>query len=71
MDKILTKVTKLKQNASLLGLHSIRAFCFDATKALKLEVMDGVDGNPSLFFSLCGFLSSAYSLAIDTDMTGK
>ncbi|XP_017456061.1 tRNA (cytosine(72)-C(5))-methyltransferase NSUN6 isoform X2 [Rattus norvegicus] len=46
LDKILTKVTKLKQNASLLGLHSIRAFCFDATKALKLEVMDGVDGAP-------------------------
>lgn len=46
MDKILSKVTKLKQNASLLGLHSIRVFCFDATKALKLEVMDGVDGAP-------------------------
>lgn len=46
LDKILTKVNKLKQNASLLGLHSIRAFCFDATKALKLDTTDGIEGGP-------------------------
>lgn len=41
----MNKVEKLKQNASLLGLHSIRAFCFDATKALKLDMIDGTEGN--------------------------
>ncbi|XP_021050762.1 putative methyltransferase NSUN6 [Mus pahari] len=46
LDKILTKVNKLKQNASLLGLRSIRAFCFDATKALKLDTTDGIEGGP-------------------------
>ncbi|XP_007642171.1 tRNA (cytosine(72)-C(5))-methyltransferase NSUN6 isoform X2 [Cricetulus griseus] len=46
LDKVLNKVEKLKQNASLLGLHSIRAFCFDATKALKLGVIDGTEGTP-------------------------
>ncbi|XP_051007243.1 tRNA (cytosine(72)-C(5))-methyltransferase NSUN6 [Acomys russatus] len=46
LDKILTKVEKLKQNASLLGLHSIRAFCFDATKALKLDTIDDTEGAP-------------------------
>ncbi|XP_051061659.1 tRNA (cytosine(72)-C(5))-methyltransferase NSUN6 isoform X2 [Phodopus roborovskii] len=46
LDKIVNKVEKLKQNASLLGLHSIRAFCFDATKALKLDVVDGPEGSP-------------------------
>ncbi|XP_038188666.1 tRNA (cytosine(72)-C(5))-methyltransferase NSUN6 isoform X1 [Arvicola amphibius] len=46
LDKILNKVEKLKQNASLLGLHSIKAFCFDATKALKLDMADGTEGAP-------------------------
>lgn len=46
LDKILPKVEKLKQNASLLGLHSIRAFCFDATKALKCDMIDGTEGAP-------------------------
>ncbi|XP_050000717.1 tRNA (cytosine(72)-C(5))-methyltransferase NSUN6 isoform X3 [Alexandromys fortis] len=46
LDKILNKVEKLKQNASLLGLRSIRAFCFDATKALKLDMADGTEGAP-------------------------
>nr|XP_048316639.1 tRNA (cytosine(72)-C(5))-methyltransferase NSUN6 isoform X2 [Myodes glareolus] len=46
LDKISNKVEKLKQNASLLGLHSIRAFCFDATKALKLDMADGTEGAP-------------------------
>ncbi|XP_028726339.1 tRNA (cytosine(72)-C(5))-methyltransferase NSUN6 [Peromyscus leucopus] len=46
LDKIMNKVEKLKQNASLLGLHSIRAFCFDATKALKLDMIDGTEGAP-------------------------
>ncbi|KAL1784760.1 methyltransferase NSUN6 isoform X1 [Sigmodon hispidus] len=46
LDKILNKVEKLKQNASLLGLHSIRAFCFDATKALKVDVIEGPEGAP-------------------------
>lgn len=46
LDKILNKVEKLKQNASLLGLHSIRAFCFDATKAVKLDMIDGTEGTP-------------------------
>ncbi|GAB1285986.1 tRNA (cytosine(72)-C(5))-methyltransferase NSUN6 [Apodemus speciosus] len=46
LDKIASKVKNLEQRASLLGLHSIRAFCFDATKALKLNVTDGVEGAP-------------------------
>ncbi|KAB1254052.1 putative methyltransferase NSUN6 [Camelus dromedarius] len=39
LDKISNKVEKIKQNALLLGLNSIRAFCFDGTKALKLDVV--------------------------------
>uniref|UniRef100_A0A286XRU8 SAM-dependent MTase RsmB/NOP-type domain-containing protein n=1 Tax=Cavia porcellus TaxID=10141 RepID=A0A286XRU8_CAVPO len=35
LDKIPNKVEKIKQNALLLGLNSIKAFCFDGTKALK------------------------------------
>lgn len=53
----MNKVEKLKQNASLLGLHSIRAFCFDATKALKLDMADGTEGNLNLFFLFCVFVS--------------
>ncbi|XP_037693597.1 tRNA (cytosine(72)-C(5))-methyltransferase NSUN6 isoform X2 [Choloepus didactylus] len=45
LDKISHKVEKIKQNASLLGLKSIRAFCFDGTKALKREMV-GTEGEP-------------------------
>ncbi|XP_037366583.1 tRNA (cytosine(72)-C(5))-methyltransferase NSUN6 isoform X2 [Talpa occidentalis] len=44
LDKISNKVEKIKQNALLLGLYSIRAFCFDGTKALKFN-MD-TEGEP-------------------------
>ncbi|XP_037014197.2 tRNA (cytosine(72)-C(5))-methyltransferase NSUN6 isoform X4 [Artibeus jamaicensis] len=46
LDKISNKVEKIKQNALLLGLNSIRAFCFDGTKALKLDVVEDTKGEP-------------------------
>ncbi|XP_006907059.1 putative methyltransferase NSUN6 [Pteropus alecto] len=46
LDKISNKVKKIKQNALLLGLNSIRAFCFDGTKALKLDRIKDTEGEP-------------------------
>uniref|UniRef100_H9EW86 Putative methyltransferase NSUN6 n=1 Tax=Macaca mulatta TaxID=9544 RepID=H9EW86_MACMU len=46
MDKIFSKVEKIKQNALLLGLNSIRAFCFDGTKAVKLDMVEDTEGEP-------------------------
>ncbi|KAM4828841.1 tRNA (cytosine(72)-C(5))-methyltransferase NSUN6 isoform 2-T11 [Thomomys bottae] len=46
LDKISSKVEKVKQNASLLGLNSIKAFCFDATKALKPDIIEDPSGAP-------------------------
>ncbi|XP_062066520.1 tRNA (cytosine(72)-C(5))-methyltransferase NSUN6 isoform X3 [Lepus europaeus] len=46
LDKISNKVEKIKQNALLLGLNSIRAFCFDGTKALKLDMSQDTEGEP-------------------------
>lgn len=46
LDKISNKVEKIKQNALLLGLNSIRAFCLDGTKALKLDVVEDTKGEP-------------------------
>lgn len=46
LDKISNKVEKIKQNASLLGLNSIRAFCFDGTKALKHDMVKDTEGEP-------------------------
>uniref|UniRef100_A0A8C2VAG1 NOP2/Sun RNA methyltransferase 6 n=2 Tax=Chinchilla lanigera TaxID=34839 RepID=A0A8C2VAG1_CHILA len=46
LDKISSKVEKIKQNASLLGLNSIKAFCFDGTKALKLDMIVDAEGAP-------------------------
>ncbi|XP_046535110.1 tRNA (cytosine(72)-C(5))-methyltransferase NSUN6 isoform X1 [Equus quagga] len=46
LDKISNKVEKIKQNALLLGLNSIRAFCFDGTKALKLNMVKNTEGEP-------------------------
>ncbi|XP_049737850.1 tRNA (cytosine(72)-C(5))-methyltransferase NSUN6 isoform X1 [Elephas maximus indicus] len=46
LDKISSKVEKIKQNALLLGLNSIRAFCFDGTKALQIEMFEDTEGNP-------------------------
>ncbi|KAM6162100.1 tRNA (cytosine(72)-C(5))-methyltransferase NSUN6 isoform 3-T3 [Erethizon dorsatum] len=46
LDKISNKVEKIKQNALLLGLNSIKAFCFDGTKALKLDMIEDTEGAP-------------------------
>lgn len=46
LDKIASKVKKIKQNALLLGLNCIRAFCFDGTKALKLDMVKDTEGEP-------------------------
>ncbi|XP_006894375.1 PREDICTED: putative methyltransferase NSUN6 [Elephantulus edwardii] len=46
LDKISSKIEKIKQNALLLGLNSIRAFCFDGTKALKHEMVEDSEGKP-------------------------
>ncbi|KAF6131828.1 NOP2/Sun RNA methyltransferase 6 [Phyllostomus discolor] len=46
LDKISNKVKKIKQNALLLGLNSIRAFCFDGTKALKVDMVEDTKGEP-------------------------
>lgn len=40
LDKIADRVKKIEQNAALLNLNCIKAFCYDGTKALtdsKLE----------------------------------
>ena len=50
LDKISKKVEKIKQNALLLGLNSIRAFCFDGTKALKLDMVKDTDGELNFIF---------------------
>ncbi|OXB84683.1 UNVERIFIED_CONTAM: hypothetical protein H355_001160 [Colinus virginianus] len=49
MDKIANKVKKLKQNAELLRLNCIKAFCYDGTKALSVEkTEDKQEGPPFL-----------------------
>ncbi|XP_036109797.1 tRNA (cytosine(72)-C(5))-methyltransferase NSUN6 isoform X2 [Molossus molossus] len=49
LDKLPNKVKKIKQNALLLGLNSIRAFCFDGTKALKFDMVKDTEGEPPFF----------------------
>ncbi|XP_073190268.1 tRNA (cytosine(72)-C(5))-methyltransferase NSUN6 isoform X3 [Lepidochelys kempii] len=47
MDKIANKVKKIKQNAALLQLNCIKAFCCDGTKALAIgKREDGQEGPP-------------------------
>ncbi|XP_063094652.1 tRNA (cytosine(72)-C(5))-methyltransferase NSUN6-like isoform X4 [Cavia porcellus] len=46
LDKIPNKVEKIKQNALLLGLNSIKAFCFDGTKAHKHDMTEDTQEGP-------------------------
>ncbi|NXA31896.1 NOP2 methyltransferase, partial [Eudromia elegans] len=46
MDKIANKVKKIKQNAELLQLNCIKAFCYDGTKALSVEKRGDEQGGP-------------------------
>ncbi|KAM5145021.1 tRNA (cytosine(72)-C(5))-methyltransferase NSUN6 isoform 1-T1 [Callospermophilus lateralis] len=46
LDKISNKIEKIKQNALLFGLNSIKAYCFDGTKALKLDMIENTKGTP-------------------------
>ncbi|NWR15219.1 NOP2 methyltransferase, partial [Emberiza fucata] len=49
MDKIANKIKKIKQNAELLQLNCIKAFCYDGTKALSVEKReDKQEGPPFL-----------------------
>uniref|UniRef100_A0A8D2IM91 NOP2/Sun RNA methyltransferase 6 n=1 Tax=Varanus komodoensis TaxID=61221 RepID=A0A8D2IM91_VARKO len=49
MDKIADKVKKIQQNAALLKLNCIKAFCYDGTKALAdSERETGQEGPPFL-----------------------
>lgn len=47
MDKIANKVKKIKQNAELLQLNCIKAFCYDGTKALSVEKGEDKQGKIS------------------------
>lgn len=44
MDKTANKVKKIKQNAELLQLNCIKAFCYDGTKALSVEKRETKQG---------------------------
>lgn len=49
MDKIANKVKKIKQNAELLQLNCIKAFCYDGTKALSVEKREDKQGKVNNF----------------------
>ncbi|KAM4027830.1 tRNA (cytosine(72)-C(5))-methyltransferase NSUN6 isoform 2-T2 [Anomaloglossus baeobatrachus] len=44
IDKIANKVEKIKQNASVLQLRSIQAYCFNSTKAVRQDSSDNPEG---------------------------
>ncbi|XP_073437951.1 tRNA (cytosine(72)-C(5))-methyltransferase NSUN6 isoform X2 [Dendrobates tinctorius] len=46
MEKIAKKVEKIKQNASILKLRSIRTYCFNSTKAVTQDTRDQAEGPP-------------------------
>ncbi|NWH81710.1 NOP2 methyltransferase, partial [Piaya cayana] len=48
LDKIANKVKKIKQNAELLQLNCIKAFCYDGTRALSVEKREDDQGPPFL-----------------------
>ncbi|XP_025033457.1 putative methyltransferase NSUN6 isoform X1 [Python bivittatus] len=49
LDKIADRVKKIEQNAALLNLNCIKAFCYDGTKALAdSKIEDGQEGPPFL-----------------------
>uniref|UniRef100_A0A2D4NHT6 SAM-dependent MTase RsmB/NOP-type domain-containing protein n=1 Tax=Micrurus spixii TaxID=129469 RepID=A0A2D4NHT6_9SAUR len=48
LDKIADRVKKIEQNAALLNLNCIKAFCYDGTKALTDRKIDGQEGPPFL-----------------------
>lgn len=49
MDKIANKVKKIKQNAALLQLNCIKAFCCDGTKALAIGKREDGQGKVNDF----------------------
>ncbi|XP_013918005.1 PREDICTED: putative methyltransferase NSUN6 isoform X1 [Thamnophis sirtalis] len=49
LDKIADRVKKIEQNAALLNLNCIKAFCYDGTKALTdSKIENGQEGPPFL-----------------------
>ncbi|NP_001090297.1 NOP2/Sun RNA methyltransferase 6 L homeolog [Xenopus laevis] len=50
LDKIASKVEKIKQNASVLKLKCIKAFCFNSTKAVRDQNCPDEQGDGPPFF---------------------
>ncbi|XP_041669928.1 tRNA (cytosine(72)-C(5))-methyltransferase NSUN6 isoform X2 [Cheilinus undulatus] len=46
LDKIRNKIDKIRQNAKMMHLHSIKAYCFDGTKAVSSDVAQDTEGPP-------------------------
>ncbi|XP_029444599.1 putative methyltransferase NSUN6 isoform X5 [Rhinatrema bivittatum] len=46
MDKIASKVEKIKHSAELLKINCIKAICYDGTKALAVDRIDGSKEGP-------------------------
>lgn len=49
MDRIGNKVEKIKQNASVLKLHSIQAYSYNSTKAVTHDASDNSQGKMDYF----------------------
>lgn len=53
LDKIADRVKKIEQNAALLNLNCIKAFCYDGTKALTDSKIENGQGNVA--FNYCSW----------------
>ena len=48
LDRIRNKIDRIHQNAQMLQLRSIKAFCFNSTQAVSSDPAHGTDGRELL-----------------------
>lgn len=44
LDKIRNKIDRIVQNAQMLNLHSIKAYCFNSTQAVSSDPAQETEG---------------------------
>ncbi|KAI3355331.1 hypothetical protein L3Q82_018183, partial [Scortum barcoo] len=46
LDRIHNKIDRIRQNAQMLHLHSVKAYCFNSTQAVSSDPAQGAEGPP-------------------------
>lgn len=70
LDRTRNKIDHIRQNAELLRLHCIKAFCFNSTRAVSSDPAQETEGGSSTLAPGCQCLSMAAVRTVSCSIPG-